>query len=127
MPPSVQQADGTDIALSRLLLAGNFLTSLRILIIEAMKWTTTETPIAMMARSGNEFPTIPLTIRTAVITAVLTIRADFDAAEVRRLSEIESNHAAFAREYDAWIVRDNQSVTTVEAEQPAAMDIPELD
>lgn len=125
MPPSVHQTDGADIALSRLLLAGNFLSNLRSLIIGAMNWTLTETPISMMAHSGNEFPTIPLTVRTVVITAMLTIRADLDTAEVRRRQEIESNHAAFAQEYDAWVLRDEQATAGVE--QPTAMDIPELD
>lgn len=87
--------DGTDIALSRLFLAGNFLTNLCSLIIQSMKWTLGETPISMMARSGSEFPTMPLLIRTAVITAVLVIRADLDVAETHRQQEIEDNHAAF--------------------------------
>lgn len=87
--PSPRPVQDSEITLSRLLSTGNFLTSLRSLIIEAMKWTTTETPISMMARSGSEFASLPLSIRTAIITADLVIRADLDAAEARRQQEIQ--------------------------------------
>lgn len=80
-----------------------------------------------MARSGSEFASLPLSIRTAIITADLVIRADLDAAEARRQQEIDSNHAAFVKEFDAWVILDDQLTTAEATEATTTMDIPDLD
>lgn len=64
-------------------------------------------------------------MRTAIITAILTFRADLDATEACRQHELDENHAPFAREFDAWMIRDDNCAPKMETDAAITMEIPD--
>lgn len=91
----------------------NFLGNLRECIIQASKWTTSRTPLEMIALAGREFPSLPASVRSAIVTASLQIKGEEDRVKEMKRQELENNHQAFVREFNAWAINNSDTPMSV--------------
>lgn len=59
--------------------------------------------MVMLSRSGEEFPCLPIPVRTAIITAALIVRNQENIRTVLTSEQVEENHQAFLLEYNTWM------------------------
>lgn len=90
-----------------------FLTNLKGLFINAVKWSRMINPIEMLSRAGAEFPDLSVSLRSAVITAALIVRSE-NIFLTAKMKEMEPTHDEFMTEYDKWTATSTDSTPDTE-------------
>lgn len=91
--------------------SSDFLIELRRMIVSAIQWTRHDTPLVMLSRSGEDFPRLPIPVRTAIITAALIVRNQENIGTVLSSEQVEENHQAFLLQYNTWMNQRNDNDT----------------
>lgn len=84
-----------------------FLEDLRELIVLAYRWSKTENSLSMIARSGRDFPRLPLSLRLSVIAAALTSQMERRDAAVKR-RDLARDQARFMRDFNALMLKQEE-------------------